>query len=79
MPIYPSSMPVFDFYRDDDGVYVCELTPGMITTLHRVLQDAAAMAHEKGRWIPSPCVALTKQLENAVAELKRRGPPGLRA
>jgi hypothetical protein len=68
MPIYPSSAPVFNFYRDDDGVFVCELTPGMVRELHNLLEDAAIMAHEKGRWVPSPCIALTKQLGNATRE-----------
>ncbi len=75
MAIYPSSAPVFNFYRDDDGVYVCELTPGMIHELHGLLEEATAMAHEKGRWLPSPCVALTKQLGNASRELRPGGPP----
>jgi hypothetical protein len=72
MAIYSSFTPVFDFYRDDDGVFVCEMTPGMVRELHHLLDAATAMAHEKGRWVPSPCVALAKQLGNAARDL--RGP-----
>lgn len=76
MAIYASSTPVFDFYEDDDGVFVCELTPGMVRALHDMLEEATAAAHQKGRWIPAPCVAFTKQLGNATREL-RRGRPSL--
>lgn len=75
LPIYPSSVPVFDFFEDDDGVFVCELTEGMVRELHGVLEDATAMAHEKGRWVPSPCIALKKQLENAIRHLGRGDSP----
>ncbi len=79
MAIYSSSAPVFNFYRDDDGVFVCELTPGMVRELHGLLEDATHAAHEKGRWVPSPCIALTKQLENATRELGRGSPPSPKA
>jgi len=75
MSVYCSSAPVFNLYRDDDGVFVCELTPGMVRELHGLLEEATTMAHEKGRWVPSPCVALTKQLGNASRELRPGGPP----
>lgn len=74
MSIYASSASVFNFYRDVDGVFVCELTPGMVRELHSLLEDATTSAHQKGRWVPSPCVALTKQLENATRQLGRSGP-----
>lgn len=75
MSVYPSSTPVFNFYRDDDGVFVCELTPGMVRELHGMLEEATAIAHEKGRWVPAPCVAFTKQLGNATRELRNGRPP----
>ena len=75
MSVYCSSAPVFNLYRDDDGVFVCELTPGMVRELHGLLEEATTMAHEKGHWVPSPCVALTKQLGNASRELSPGGPP----
>jgi hypothetical protein len=75
MAIYSSAAPVFNFFRDDDGVFVCELTPGMVRELHGLLEEATTMAHEKGRWVPSPCVALTKQLGNASRVLRPGGPP----
>lgn len=70
MAIYASSAPVFDFYLDDDGVYVCELTPSMVHELHDLLEDATAMARKNGRWVPPPCIALTKQLGNATRDLR---------
>jgi len=73
MAIYPSSAPVFNFYQDDDGVFVFELTPGMVCELHNLLEDATTTAHKNGRWIPSPCVAFTKQLGNAARNLLPRG------
>ena len=75
MSVYSSSAPIFNFYRDDDGVFVCELTPGMVRELHGLLEEATTMAHEKDRWVSSPCVALTKQLGNASRELRPDGPP----
>ena len=39
MSVYSSSAPIFNFYRDDDGVFVCELTPGMVRELHGLLDD----------------------------------------
>jgi hypothetical protein len=75
MSIYASSTPVFNFFEDDDGVFVCELTPGMVRALHGMLEEAMVMAHEKGRWVPAPCVALTKQLGNATRALQPGRPP----
>jgi hypothetical protein len=69
LAIYASSTPVFDLYRDPDGVFVCEMTPGMVQQLHQLLDAAAESAHEKGRWVPAPIVALTKQLENATRDI----------
>jgi hypothetical protein len=71
MAIYPSATPVFDLYEDDDGVYVCEMTPGMVQQLHGLLDAATEMAHEKGRWVPAPIVALTRQLGNAARRRER--------
>lgn len=65
MALYASAAPVFNLYRDTDGVFVCEMTPGMIQELQGLLDDAIAAAHQKGQWVPAPCVALTRQLENA--------------
>lgn len=76
MAIYPSSAPVFNFYRDDDGVYVFELTPGMVHELHDLLEDATAMARKNGRWVPPPCIALTKQLGNATRDLRSSAKAG---
>jgi hypothetical protein len=77
MSIYPSSAPVFDFYQDDDGVFVCELTSGMVRELHGLLEDATNAAYEEGRRVPSPCVALTKQLGNAARKFRPGDPPFL--
>lgn len=75
MAIYPSATPVFDLYRDDDGVFVCEMTPGMLRQLHDLLDEAAMTAHQAGRWVPAAIVALTKQLGNAARDMGRRGDP----
>lgn len=77
MAVYASAVPVFNFYQDDDGVFVCEMTPGMVQELRGLLDDAIAMAHEKGRWVPSPCVALTRQLDNAARRLGPGAAPGV--
>jgi len=76
MPIYASSTPVFNFFEDDDGVFVCELTPGMVRALHDMLEEATAVAHQRGRWVPAPCVAFTKQLGNATRQ-PRPGRPSI--
>ena len=46
MSVYSSSAPVFNFYRDDDDVFVCELTHGMVRELHCLLEEATTMAEE---------------------------------
>ena len=69
MALYASAAPVFNLYRDTDGVFVCEMTPGMIQELQGLLDDAIAAAHQKGQWVPAPCVALTRRLENAARRL----------
>ena len=71
MSLYPGRAPVFDLYQDDDGVFVCEMTGEMICVLHELLDTAARITQEKGRWVPAPCVALTKQLGNALRDVRR--------
>jgi len=68
MAIFPSSMPVFDFFRDDDEVFVCEMTAGMVRQLHALLDESTEIARENGQWVPPSIVALTKQLGNAARD-----------